>query len=340
LRDKRQQGFVIMTHSVRIHEFGDPDVLRIETISLPKPGPDEVRLCIHAIGLNRTEITLRSGRFPAKPPLPTCIGFEAAGVIEDIGDGVEDFAIGDRVALLPAYSAAQYALYAEAANVPANVLVPIPARRSFEEAAATWAAFGTAWAGLVAVGGLQAGEIVLVPAASSSVGLAAIQIANRLGAHPIALTRGAAKADALRSQGASAVVVTGQEDTVAAVKTVTNGRGAPLVFDPVGGPHFAQLAKAAANGGRLVLYGALDTQPTVIPPFDIFARDLTVRGVALTAVARDETRREALVHFVTEGMAEGALRPVIARRFAFEEIAAAHRFMEAGEQIGKIIVTV
>ncbi len=187
-----------MSRSIRIHQFGDADVLQIETVSLSKPGAGEVRLRIHAIGLNRTEITLRSGRSPVKPPLPTGIGFEAAGVVEDIGESVHGFTVGDRVALLPAYSAAQYALYAEAANVPAAALVPIPPDQSFQEDAATWAAFGTAWAGLVAVGDLQRGESVLIPAASSSVGLAAIQIANHLGARPIALTRSATKTDALR----------------------------------------------------------------------------------------------------------------------------------------------
>ncbi len=143
---------------------------------------------MHAIGLNRTEITLRSGRSPAKPPLPTGIGFEAAGVIEVLGPGLTGVSVGDRVALVPAYSAAQYALYGEVAIAPARSLVAIPDHVGFIEAAATWAAYGTAWGGLVAVGALKAGQSVLIPAASSSVGLAAIQIANRVGARPVALT--------------------------------------------------------------------------------------------------------------------------------------------------------
>lgn len=328
-----------MTQSVRIHEFGDADVLRIENVEVGEPGNGEVRLRIHAIGLNRTEITLRSGRSPAKPPLPTGLGFEAAGIVEALAPDVTGFSVGDPVALVPAYGAAQYALYGEVAIAPVRSLVAIPDHVSFIEAAATWAAYGTAWGGLTAVGALKAGQSVLIPAASSSVGLAAIQIARRLAAHPIALTRTSAKADDLRRLGASAVVATTEQDVVAEVKALTGSRGAELVFDPVGGPEFATLAKATAAGGTLVLYGALDTRPTIVPPFEIFARDLTIRGLALTTLTRADAKLAALKRFVSEGLAEGAFHPTVARTFPFDMIADAHRFMEAGEQVGKIVVT-
>jgi NADPH:quinone reductase-like Zn-dependent oxidoreductase len=329
-----------MTRSVRIHAFGDAGVLRIEDVAVGEPGAGEVRLRIHAIGLNRTEVTLRSGRSPAKPALPSRIGFEAAGVIEALGPDVSGFAAGDRVALVPAYGASQYALYGEVSLAPARSLVRIPDGVSFSEAAATWAAYGTAWGGLVAIGKLGAGQTVLIGAASSSVGLAAIQIANRLGARPVALTRTSAKADALLGHGAAAVVATAEQDVVAEARRLTDGRGADLVFDPVGGGAFAQLARATANGGVLVLYGALATDPTVVPPFDIFGRDLTLRGLALPSLMRDDAQLAALKPFVGEGLADGTLRPTIARTFAFDQIADAHRFIEAGEQVGKIVVTV
>ena len=328
-----------MTRSIRIHEFGDASVLRIEDVDIGEPGNGEVRLRIRAIGLNRTEITLRSGRSPAKPPLPTGLGFEAAGVIEALGPDVTEFAVGDRVALVPAYGARQYALYGEAAIAPARSMVAIPDHVSATEAAATWAAYGTGWGGLVAVGALKPGQSVLINAASSSVGLAAIQTARLPGAHPLALTRSAPKADSLRRLGASAVIVTTEQDVVAEVKARTGGRGAELVFDPVGGPEFATLTRATAAGGALVLYGALDPRPTIVPPFEILARDLTIRGLALTALTRDDAQLAALKQFVRSGLAEGALRPTIARTFAFDRIADAHRFMEAGEQVGKIVVT-
>jgi NADPH:quinone reductase-like Zn-dependent oxidoreductase len=329
-----------MSRSVRIHQFGDADVLRIEEVEVGEPGPGEVRLRVHAIGLNRTEVTLRSGRSPIKPALPSLMGFEAAGVVEALGPDVTHVSIGDRVALAPAYGAAQYGLYGEVSLAPARSLAPIPDGVSFVEAAATWVAYGTAWGGLVSIGALAAGQTVMISAASSSVGVGAIQIANRLGARPIALTRTSAKASVLLDHGAAAVIATAEQDIVEEVKRLTGGVGANLVFDPVGGPQFATLAKTAAAGATLVLYGALDTQPTVVPPFDIFARDLTIRGLSLPALARDDAKLAALKSFVGAGLAEGALRPTIARTFNFDQIADAHRFIEAGDQVGKIVVTV
>ena len=169
-----------MTRSVRIHEFGGADVLKIEDAAVREPGPGQVRLRIHAVGLNRTEVTLRSGRSPVKPSLPCSVGFEAAGVIGARPRRLR-LRSGDRVALVPAYSASQYALYGEVSPAPARSMVAIPDNVSFSEAAAIWVAYGTAWGGLVAIGALGAGQTVLIPAASSSVGLAAI---HGRGAHP------------------------------------------------------------------------------------------------------------------------------------------------------------
>jgi NADPH:quinone reductase-like Zn-dependent oxidoreductase len=329
-----------MSRAVRIHEFGGPEVLRVEDVAVPEPGTGEVRMRIQAIGLNRTELTLRSGRLPVKPTLPIQIGFEAAGVIEALGPNVYGPSVGDRVALVPAYSASQYGLYGEVSLAPARSLVAIPDNVSFVEAAATWVAFGTAWSGLVSVGALTAGQTVLISAASSSVGLAAIQIANTLGARPIALTRTSAKAQALLAHGAIAVIAADEQDVVTEIHRQTGGAGANLVFDAVGGPGLAALAKSAAAGGMLILYGVLDSRPTVVPPFDVFARNLTIRGAALPVIARDDQKLAELKRFVSEGLARGALRSLIARTFAFNDIADAHRFIESGEQIGKIVVTV
>ena len=328
-----------MTRTVRIHEFGGPDVLRIDDVEIGAPGPGELRLRIHAIGLNRTEVTLRSGRSPSKPALPTVLGFEAAGVVDAVGPDVSNVSPGDRVALVPAYGATQYGLYGEVSQAPARAAVKIPDGVDFVEAAATWSAFGTAWGGLISVGALKAGQTVLISAASSSVGLAAIQVANRLGARPVALTRTMEKAKALVDHGAAAVIATAEQDVVSEVKRLTDGAGAELVFDPVGGPGFASLAKAAAAGGTLVLYGALSPELTVVPPFDVFARDLRVRGIALPALARQEAILAEMKVFIVDGLADGSLRPVIARTFPFDRIADAHRFIEAGDQVGKIVVT-
>ena len=327
-----------MARSIRLHDFGGPEMLRIEDVEVDAPGDGEVRIRIRAIGINRTELTLRSGRSPRKPALPTPIGFEAAGEIEAIGSSVSGFAIGDRVALLPTYGPAQYGIYSELSLAPANALVAIPESISFKDAAATWVAFGTAWAGLIGIGDLRKGQSVLLPAASSSVGLAAIQIANRLGATPIAITRTAEKVGVLRRHGAAAVVVSDVEDVVEAVKRHTDGNGADLVFDPIGGPAFAALSEATAAGGTLLLYGALAGSPAALPPFQVFGRDLTVRGVSLTQTTNDSGKISELKGFVNAGLADGSLKPVIARTFALDAIAEAHRFVEAGRHIGKVVV--
>jgi NADPH:quinone reductase-like Zn-dependent oxidoreductase len=123
------------------------------------------------------------------------------------------------------------------------------------------------------------------------------------------------------------------------VARLTDGRGAELVFDPVGGPGFAQLVRATANEGMLVLYGALAPDATAIPPFDLISRDVAVRGLALTARMRDDRELAEMKAFVGAGIADGTLRPVIARTFAFEDISEAHRYIEAGEHVGKVVVT-
>jgi NADPH:quinone reductase-like Zn-dependent oxidoreductase len=170
--------------------------------------------------------------------------------------------------------------------------------------------------------------------------VAAIQIANGLHARPIALTRTSAKRKALLAQGAAAVIATAEEDIVNTVNTLTDGSGADLVFDPVGGTTFATLAKATAAGRKLILYGALSPEPTVVPPFDVFARGLTICGFSLTALTRDDARLCALKQFVSQGLDSGALRPVIAHTLPFDRLADAHRLMESGDNVGKIVVTV
>jgi NADPH:quinone reductase-like Zn-dependent oxidoreductase len=328
-----------MSRAVVINEFGGPEVLLIRDVPLESPGPGEVRLRVRAIGLNRTEITLRSGRSPIKPKLPSRIGFEAAGEIELIGSGVTGYNVGDRVALLPTYGAAQYGLYGETSLAPATSLVKISDDVSFVDAAATWVAFGTAWGGLLSVGKLKEGETVLISAASSSVGLAAIQIANRVGAHPIALTRTKEKVHGLLERGAAAVIATAEQDLYAEVTRLTNQKGVDLVFDPVGGPGFTSLAKSTRSGGLLILYGALDPQPTTIPPFDIIARDITIRGLALSALNKNDEARGALKDFVQAGLKDRSLKPAVARTFSFDEIRDAHRFIESGEHFGKVVIT-
>lgn len=329
-----------MAKQVRFDQVGGPEVLRIVEVDVPAPGPGEVRIAVKTLGLNRAESLYRSGTYIIDPIFPARLGSEAAGVIEAVGPDVTGLAPGDRVAVVPAFSYHDYGLYGDLVLAPARATVKLPDDLSWTDAAAVWMAYVTAWGALIDTAGLKAGETVLIPAASSSVGLAAIQVANAIGAVPVALTRTAAKADLLCEAGAAHVIVTDTADLVAEVRRITGGTGARVVFDPVGGPAFAQLAAVTAERGILIVYGALDSRATPLPVGDVLGRSLTIRGYLIFEATQDDARLAAATAFVLDGLASGALRPRIDRVFPFTAIADAHRHLEANGQIGKIVVTV
>jgi NADPH:quinone reductase-like Zn-dependent oxidoreductase len=329
-----------MAKVVRFHEIGGPEVLRIDEVEVPPPGKDEVQIRIHALGLNRAEAMFRSGRYLEAPKLPARLGYEAAGTVAAIGPGVQGFKIGDAVSTIPSFSLNDYGLYGELANAPVHAVTHHPASLSWPEAAAVWMQYLTAYGALIDIAGLKSGETVLIPAASSSVGLAAIQIANKVEAVPVALTRGGAKRQALLDAGAAHVIATDEQDLVKEVLGITGGKGARVVFDPVGGPTIAKLVRAMATRGTLFLYGALSSDPTPLPVFDVLGKWLTIRGYVLMEITGDPKRLERGKQFVNEGLADGSFKPIIAKTFPLEQIAEAHRYLESNQQIGKIVVTV
>ena len=176
----------------------------------------------------------------------------------------------------------------------------------------------------------------MITAASSSVGVAAIQIANHLGAIPIAVTRTADKREALAGLVAAHVIVSGEEKVADRVQELTGGSGADVVFDPVGGPDLPELALAVAPGGLLIVYGWLDPRPALLP----VNWGLRILGYAYGEQARDPAFRRRALHFLSAGLWAGTLAPVVARTFAFEDIVDAHRYLESNSQVGKVIVTV
>ncbi|PJN38550.1 NADPH:quinone reductase [Streptomyces sp. CB02959] len=330
-----------MARTVRFHELGGPDVLRLEDVEIGVPGPEEVALRVEAIGLNRAEVLFRSGYYiePVKQ-FPARLGTEAAGVVEAVGARVTGIEVGQAVSVVPAFSMNDYGVYGERAIVPAAAVVHRPEGLDAVAGAAVWMPYLTAYGALVEVGGMRAGDTVVVTAASSSVGLAAIQTALRVGAVPIATTRTAAKKDALLAAGAADVVVTDEEDVVARVRGLTGGRGAEFVFDAIAGPGVLDLARVVAPGGTLFVYGALSGEVTPYPGFDLGMPALNMRTYTLFETTADPERLRRAEAFVTSGLRTGAFKPVVDRVFVLDEIAAAHRYMEAGAQVGKIVVTV
>jgi len=205
-----------MAKIVRIHTLGGPEVLQIEDIEVGEPGSGEVRIRVEAVGLNRAEAMYRAGRYPVKPQLPSLIGYEGVGTIEALGAEVESFAVGDRVCVLPMIQQGQYGIWGEQAIVPARILLPAPPGLSPAQAASIWMQYMTAFA-LIEVAKIEIGDGVIIRAASSSVGMAAIQLANWAGSISIACTRTSDKAEALREHGAAEVIATEEEDLVARV---------------------------------------------------------------------------------------------------------------------------
>jgi NADPH:quinone reductase-like Zn-dependent oxidoreductase len=329
-----------MTRVVRFHEHGGPEVLRIEQLELAPLKPGEVRIRVKALGLNRAEALLRKGTYIETATLPSGLGLEAAGFVEAIGDGVEGISPGDAVSVVPPLSMARWPAYGERATFPAELVVKHPVSLSWEEAAAVWMSSLTAYGALIDLARLAKGEFVVVTAASSSVGLAAIQIANAAGAVPIAVTRTSAKRAALLAHGAAHVVAFEEEALAARLTDISGVQGVRVVFDAIGGPIFEPLTAAMARGGILIEYGGLSQEPTPFPLFDVLAKTLTLRGYLVHEVISSPTRLTAAKAFVLEHLASGALRPVIAKTFEFDEIVAAHRFLESNAQFGKIVVSV
>jgi len=326
--------------AVRFDRIGGPEVLRLEEVKVPAPGKGEVRIRARALGLNRAEVMFRTRTYVYDPIFPSGIGYEVAGEVEALGPQVEGLAVGDAVSVVPSFTMTDYPVHGELVLAPAHAVVKHPETLSWEEAASVWMAFITAYGALIDLADLQVGEAVLIPGASSSVGLAAIQIARSVGARPIALTRTSAKKQRLLDAGAEAVIATEEEDTAARVHELTDSLGARLVFDPVIGPSLDYLATATAPQGMIVLYGALSNEPAPLPLGQLLSKHLTIRGYELFELTMDEERRNAAIEFVLDGLRRGVLTPVVDRVFPLAEITEAHRYMESSAQVGKIVLSV
>lgn len=328
-----------MSRVVRFHRHGGPEVLRIEEAELPLPGRGEIRIQVKALGLNRAEALLRQGSYIETPSLPSGLGLEAAGVVESLGPDVGGFSLGDAVSIVPPQSMVRWPAYGELATFPAGLVVKHPPLLGWADAAALWMPYLTAYGALIDIAKVRPGEFVAITAASSSVGLAAIQIANHLGARSIAITRTSAKRQALLDHGAGDVIAADEEDLEARLRAIAGPQGVRVVFDAIGGPLFVPLTAVMARSGMLIEYGGLSSEPTPFPLFTVLSKSLTLRGYLVHEITGDPARLEAAKAFILDGVQKGALRPVIARTFAFEQIVEAHRFLESNQQLGKVVVT-
>jgi NADPH:quinone reductase len=288
--------------------------------------------------LNRAEVMFRNGQYLQQPQFPSLIGYEASGTVEEVGPGVTGFKVGDRVSSVPSFYMTEYGTYGEVAILPDYSLASCPDGLDFVQAASIWMQYLTAF-GLIQFGNMSRGDFVLITAAGSSVGVAAIQLANAVGAIPIATTRSKAKEAALSKEGAKHVVNTGAGDWVSRVREITADKGVDLAFDPVAGPELEQVARCMRSEGTVFVYGALSPDPTPFPLFAAIGNNIVFRGYNMFSIVQDPARFEPAKKSLLEHLAAGTLKPVIARTFKLDQIVEAHRYMESNDQIGKIVVT-
>ena len=325
---------------VRFHEIGTAEVLKIEQEAVPEPNANEVRIQVKAIGLNRAEVMFRSGAYLEAPVFPSRLGYEASGLVDKVGAGVTDFKAGDAVSSIPAFSMGQYGVYGDYAIVPTYALTKNPSNFSHQQSASIWMQYITAYGAIVKLGQVKTGDNVVVTAASSSVGVAAIQIAKHLGATVFATSRGDSKKAFLLEQGADHFIDTQQEDWANQVMQLTGDKGINLSFDPIGGPIINQLAEASAAGGMIIEYGALSPEASPFPLFAALAKGLTLRGYTLFELTQNPEVLSEAVEFLKGKFESGALTPVLDKQFDLADIVQAHQYMESNVQKGKIVVNV
>jgi NADPH:quinone reductase len=331
-----------MSKVVKFYEFGSPEVLKVEEETLRQPQAGEVRIKVQALGLNRAEVMYRTNAYTEQAAFPSRIGYEAAGVIDAVGVGVTDLQVGDRVSTIPGFSLNQYGVAGDSAIVPVLHVAKYPETLSPEEGAAIWMQYLTAYGCLIEFGKLKPGDFVAITAASSSVGIAAIQMVNDAGGVSIAITRKADKREGLSRAGAQHVIVTEEEDLVERMNAITSGKGAAIVFDPVSGSYLAKLAEIVAVEGLIVEYGWLAEDTPVFPIVPAIVKGFRVQGFHLTfhVVAYPE-RMKAGIEYINQRLQSGAFHPLIAeKRFTLDRIVDAYQYMESNEQLGKIAVTV
>ncbi len=330
-----------MARIVTFDRLGPPEVLQIRDVPLAEPGPGEVRLAVSAFGLNRSESQMRQGSYPMlDASFPSRLGKEAVGTVTAVGAGVDRVDIGSRATTIPCFDMNRHGVYGEFAIVPAAALAPVPEGLDDLQATAIWQQYLTAYGPLVLHTRIGPGSVVLVTAATASVGHACIQIAKAQGATVIATTRRADKAGRLRETGADHVVITSGQPLVETVLALTGGRGADVIVDSISGPIVADLAECAAREGRIFLYGRLDETPTPYPLVTCMKKALSIAGYTLWEVVLDPQRRRDAERWIVDRLEAGVFAPVIDRVFTLDEVVQAHAYMDANLANGKIVVRV
>ena len=334
-----------------IPETGPPEVLRVEDRPDPRPGAGQVRVQVKAAGINFADLMARQGMYPDAPKLPAVVGYEFAGDVESVGDGVDDFKPGQRV-----LGGCRFGGYAELVATDAANVVPLPGDWSYEEGAAFPVNYMTAYAGLVRYGALHPGERVLIHAAAGGVGIAATQIARLKQAGEIYGTASPGKHDAIRGFGVDHPIDYTSKDFAKEVRRIA-GAKAPLdlIMDAIGGSSFRKGYGLLRAGGRLVAYGASSVTPgekrdvkaiakmiattPVFHPMQMMPASKAVIGLNMLTLWDDKGSADEFLEPLREWMEDGSIRPVVAEAFPIADGAKAHRFMQERKNVGKVVLT-
>jgi NADPH2:quinone reductase len=322
-----------MSHAIRLHSFGGPEVLRLEQVDVPAPGRREVLIRQTAVGLNYIDVYGRTGLYPVT--LPSGLGMEAAGVVEAVGRGVRDLKEGDRVA----YIHAQPGAYAEARVLPADRVVRIPDAVSDRQAAAVMLKGLTAWYLLRRTYRVRKGDPIVIHAAAGGVGLIAVQWARALGAEVIAVTGTGEKAEVARQHGAHHTVLLGRGDLAERVREITGGKGVPVVYDSIGKDSFFASLDCLRPLGLMVTYGNASGPVPPFSPLELSKRGslFLTRPTLFTYIARrSELLRGSSELFAV--MEQGAVEVRIGQIYALKDAALAHRELEARRTTGSTVL--
>ena len=333
-----------------ITEHGPPDVMRVQERPDPEPGRGQVRVRVRAAGVNFADLLARVGLYPDAPKPPCVVGYEIAGDVDALGEGVEGIELGQRV-----MGGSRFGGYAQLAVTGTDALVPMPDGWSYAEGAALPVTYATAYAGLVRYGGLRPGERVLIQAAAGGVGIAATHIAKLVGAEVYG-TASPGKHDAIRGFGVDHPIDYRTHDVVDEVRRVA-GEEQPidLAFDAIGGRSFKQSFSLLRPGGRLVCFGASEVQAgerrsplramrvvAQMPrfnPLKLMRESKSVIGLNMLQLWDAAGSLEEYVAPLREWLAESRIRPVVAREFRLDDGAEAHRYVHERKNVGKVVLT-
>src|SRR3990170_2496844 len=322
--------------AVLCKQFGPPDSLVVEEVASPSAGPGEAVISVRAASLNFPDVLIIQNKYQFKPPLPFSPGSELAGVVKEVGAGVQGISPGDKVIAFTTYGA-----FAEEVKTDASRLVPLPAGMDFVTGAAFLLTYGTSDHALRDRGALRPGETLLVLGAAGGVGLAAIEIAKALGARVIACASSEDKLAVCRSHGADATINYAAEDLRERVKALTEGRGADVVYDAVGGPYTEPAFRSIAWRGRLLVVGFAAGEIPKLPLNLALLKGAAVVGVFWGDFARREPARFAeSVRQLAQWYREGKLRPHVSQTLPLEKAAEALKLMAGRQVTGKLVLTV